>query len=205
MTEFAKAIFNYHFNTYELVGSGATILFDPNKPDISNSYYTQIFGKEDGAVAKDIFEYKAGIYFISIFLNNWLLQEKANLRNSDSEESKLTLDAIERKNIILWLLQKFFIRLQKEMPDKFNEENFVRKIGVSKIELMISDTEEKTTRILIASFEAIKSFASSEYRRMKDDKITNRQWVRGTDEISKKLQNSIRDTPFLTSEVKQLL
>ena len=205
MTEFAKAIFNYHFNTYELVGSGATILFDPNKPDISNSYYTQIFGKEDEVVAKDIFEYKAGIYFISIFLNNWLLQEKANLRNSDSEESKLTLDAIERKNIILWLLQKFFIRLQKEMPDKFNEGIFVRKIGVSKIELMMSDTEEKTTRILIASFEAIKSFASSEYRRMKDDKITNRQWVRGTDEISKKLQNSIRDSPFLTSEVKKLL
>jgi hypothetical protein len=205
MTEFAKAIFNYSFNTYELVGSGATILFDSNKPDSSNSYYNQIFGKEDGSIPKDLFEYKAGIYFLSVFLNQWMLEQKMSLRNLNTEESKLILDAIERKNILLWLMHKFFMRLQKEVPEKFDEPSYLRKIGTSKNELSLTTKNDKMVLFLLASFEAVKSFAASEYRRLRDDNYTHRQWVRGTEEIIKKLQSSIRDTPFLTSEVKQYL
>lgn len=204
MTEFAKAIFNYQFNTYELVGSGATILFDPNKPDSSNSYYAQIFGKEDGSVARDAFEQKAGIYFVSIFLSEWILSQKSILRSEDTDEAKSALDAIERKNILLWLLQKLFIRLEKEIPSKFNEKDFLRKICNSKINLSLNHKDDKLAIILLKCFEAVKNFATSEYRRMKDDKVTNRQWVRGTDQISHKLQNRINDTVYLTSEIKQL-
>ena len=205
MTEFARAIFNFKFNPYELVGVGSTILFDSNKPDSANSYYNQIFGNEESDMEIDDFYYKAGIYFSWVMLDKWLANEKAILRKSEDENSKSALDAIERKNIMMWFFDKFLTRLEKENNGIFSKKLFLRKIAQSKLDLNINSTDDKSIILLKTCFESIKEFAISEYRRMKDEKITNRQWIRGTGEISSKLEKRMEDIPYMTIKASQLI
>lgn len=204
MTEFAKAIFNYKFNTYELVGMGATILFDLGKPDSAAPYYCEIFGKENDTVHKDDFEYRAGIYFVSEFLNEWLSGEKKLLRGKEDETSRLTLDAIERKNIFLWLLEKLLTRLSQET--NFDEKIFFQRIARSKTALNLENKNDKYVRFLTNAFETLKQQIRYEYARLKrDNKMTNRQWVRGTDEISHLLKTGISEGPNLLATLTSLV
>jgi len=204
MTDFARAFFNYKKNPYELVGSGAVILFDFNIPNSQNPYYHEIFGKENEFVTKEDFEYKAGVYFVSKFAESWLSKEKKRLRELDDDDSKLTLDAIERKNIFIWLLNELLCRLQNE-TNLFNESNFMMKVTRSKDSLTLDDDKSKNSIFLIDAFSTLRNHITYEYIRLKEDGMTNRQWVRGSEKVIKTLRESVARSPNLTASLMNKL
>jgi len=200
MTDFARAFFNYKKNPYELVGSGAVILFDFNIPNSQNPYYYEIFGKENESVLKEDFEYKAGVYFVSKFAEYWLTKEKKRLRELDDDYSKLIMDAIERKNIFIWLLNELLSRLQNETKN-FAESQFMMKITKSKDSLSLDDEKNKNSIFLLDAFSTLRTHMTYEYSRLKEDGMTNRQWVRSSEKVIKTLKESVARAPNLTASL----
>jgi hypothetical protein len=169
MPIFARAIFCYLFSPYELAGQGTTILFDPKKPDPTNSYYEQIFGPEDGSIPKEDFLWRAGVYFVWVTLEKWISLEKSKLKDEkDEERVQLTLNSLERKNIFMGFARKLFQRLENEMPDRFNEKRFLTSLAQSRVAPNITDDKDERLIFLSKSFDVLKVFTIDEYTRHTD-------------------------------------
>lgn len=82
MTPFAKAIFCYFMNPYELTASGSGILFDTERDS-----YTAIFGPEDSKIAKDAFLVKAGAFFVWEVMGEWIKSRKEAIKDRTDDEA----------------------------------------------------------------------------------------------------------------------
>jgi hypothetical protein len=205
MTDFGRSVFDFMFNPFEVAGSGASIIFDLSRPSIDNSYYEQIFGPENSSISESDFKHKAGIYFIGLMLDKWLKQERILLKKISDEESTLSLNAIERKPILMMFIRLTLQRLEGELPNKFSTHKFLIDLSNSKKELSISNSDDHHINFLLKIFETVKMFAIHEYQRRKDEGMNHRSWIRGTDQLDKKLEKSLLSFPNLTLDLKNYL
>lgn len=199
MPNFAKNIFCYLYNPYEVQGAGSGMLFDT-----SREFYGAIFGKEDGAITKDDFLQKAGIYFAGELVDSWIKIEKDKLKGREDEETLRTKNALERKHIVIWLLHLFLQRIESDFKDKFSEKIFLRKLAET-VEFDISSSDNLMS-FLRDCLGSIKTFVIYEHKNLASAKgMTQRQWIRGTLGVKEHLEGAIKDFPMLTSNIEKYI
>ncbi len=195
MTTFAKGVFCYFNNPYELTAWGSGILFDTEK-----DYYSQIFGPVDSDVKKDEFLVKAGAYFVWEVLGEWVKNQKERIKSDSDNKSQNIKNALERKPVLMWMLHHFLKRLEAENPGMFSEETFLRKFANHK-SLRLEDNSP-LMMFLIESLESVKALVVYQYGQLEQSGVTQRQWVRGLQNVKERLEIACRDFPNLTSDVK---
>lgn len=195
MTPFAKAIFCYFMNPYELTASGSGILFDTERDS-----YTAIFGPEDSKIAKDEFLVKAGAFFVWEVMGEWIKNRKEAIKDRTDDEAQSTKNALERKTVMIWMLHIFLQRLEEESQGKFSEETFLRKFA--KLDTLDIESSSPFMQFLIESLESVKQAVVYQYVQLTEAGVTQRQWIRGLLGVKERLEKGCRSMPNLTANVK---
>ncbi len=198
MADFAKAIFCYLFNPYELESKGSAILFDAE-----TGIYEKLFGEVEGTINKDEFLVKAGIYFIWETLGQSIKEQRKALKERNDEDAQNIKNAIERKTVLMWMLRHFFSRFQDEHPDDFSEEVFLRKFAKHKH--LKSKDDSPVMEFLNESLKKTQEMVVYEYGRLKEGGMTQRQWVRGHNNVKETLESGFKTFPSLIDKVEKYL
>ncbi len=197
MTSFAKAVFCYFYNPYELQAQGSGILFDQGTDN-----YERIFGPEDSSISKDDFLVKAGAYFAWECLDDWVKKQKASLKDQTDDVSNNIKNALERKTVLIWMLHHFLQRLERETNGEFAERSFLIKFSHLKNFDIETGTSQPIT-FLRESLKAVKDFVVYQYQQRIGQGVTQRQWIRGLGGVKDNLEHSIRTFPNLTAKVER--
>lgn len=198
MATFAKGIFCYFHNPYEVAAWGTGILFDTDK-----DYYAEIFGPVDGSISKDDFLVKAGAYFVWEVLGEWIKKQKEKIKADTNDEAQTTKNALERKIVLIWMLHHFYKRLEQENPEKFSEDAFLRKFAHHNS--MSLENNSLLMHFLVDSLESVKTMVVFQYEQVAKAGITQRQWVRGLQNVKEGLESACKTMPFLTSNVSKYI
>jgi hypothetical protein len=75
------------------------------------------------------------------------------------------------------------------------------KITKSKDSLSLDDEKNKNSIFLLDAFSTLRTHMTYEYSRLKEDGMTNRQWVRGSEKVIKTLKESVARAPNLTASL----
>lgn len=198
MPNFAKAVFCYFYDPYELQAWGSGILFDTDK-----DYYTLIFGSEDSQVSKDDFLIKAGSFFVWEAMTDWIKEQKAALKDDKSDKAQKAKNALERKTVLIWLLHHFFKRLEQDSDRRFSEAVFLRKFA----QLATLDHKSDITQMqfLVESLNAVKDAAIYDYGQLAAAGVTQRQWIRGLQGVKERLLATCEEMPNLTAGVRSFI
>lgn len=198
MTAFAKAVFCYFNNPYELTSAGSGILFDTERDN-----YRNIFGTEDSSITKDDFLIKAGAFFCWEVLDKWIRDRKAAIKERTDDEALAIKNALERKTVLIWMLHMFFKRLESDSHGKFSEDAFLRKFA--KLNTVELDSDSPLMEFLISSLESVKDNVVFQYGQAIESGVTQRQWIRGLLGIKERLEKGCRTVPNLTAGVKEFV
>jgi len=198
MATFAKGIFCYFHNPYELTAWGSGILFDADK-----DYYTAIFGPIDGSINKDDFLAKAGAYFVWEVLGEWIKNQKEEIKGVPSDESQNIRNALERKPVLMWMLHHFYKRLEQKYPGKFSEDAFLRKFA--NLDSLSLENKSPLMCFLIDSMVSVKDMVVYQYEQLAKTGTTQRQWVRGINNVKESLESACKSLPNLTSGVEKYI
>lgn len=204
MEKFGRTIFEYinEEGPFIMAAEGVASLF--HLSDTKESYYEEIFGKPDGVLKKDDFEYRAGIYFLNEILLKWLKKEKeaiSNNTNITEDEKTNKNNALERSPIVLWALHKIFLNIENEAPGRFTEKRILKKI----LEMPNTDpvAEDKNSAFLDSAFQAAASAIIQAYNA---SKLQHRRWIKGLGSTKEDLKSALNNniiTRYLLSEYEK--
>ena len=79
------------------------------------------------------------------------------------------------------------------------------KVTRSKDSLSLDDDKSKNSIFLIDAFSTLRNHITYEYIRLKEDGMTNRRWVRGSEKVIKTLKESVARSPNLTASLMNKL